>query len=284
MADISFINGKFTSNATTDIEDRGYLFGDGIYEVLRTYNKKIFCLKEHMERLNRSAREIRLELERLPWDIQESILEANEKSGFENGKIYIQVTRGTAPRNHIFPDTTPTLVITIKKIEPLPSRVYNDGVMIITLPDNRWKRCDIKSLNLLPNVLAKQSAVEAGAFEAVFYRDGLITEASTSNIFIIKNNIISTPQADNKILHGITRKTLMELCRELSLGKGSRISGEVVEKEITTNELLDADEIFLTGTTIELVPVVKIDDKRISDAPGEIFSLLREKWKTYRKT
>lgn len=262
MPEIAFVNDAFMplSDAVVPIDDRGFVFSDGVYEVIAVYEGIPFRMREHLERIQRSAAGIRLplppEFERIEAWIEEGI----RQSGFPDCKVYVQITRGVAPRGHAFPvDVQPTLVATFREKEVLASEIREQGVSLITIEDIRWARCDIKSVALLPNVLAKQQALDAGAFESVFYSDDkTVHECSVSNIFYVKRGAVITPAKSNKLLPGITRGVVLELTRELGI--------ETSEKRVCFDDLFRADEIFLTGTTIEVLSVVKVDDAKIGDS------------------
>ncbi len=270
MPNIGYLNGQFMplDQVRVSAEDRGYQFGDGVYEVIRTYRGIPFGMKEHLLRLERSASEIQVPL---PFSLDEweaQILEGIQQSGYDNAKVYIQVTRGTAPRNHQFSASlTPTVLMTIREMPEVDMAYQTQGVHVITLPDLRWGRCDIKSLNLLPNVLAKQQATEAGAFEAIFIRDGFVTEGTSSNVMIVKNQTLSTPELNQQVLAGVTLQCVKGL---------AQLGGyEVQERPLSIDELSTADEVLLVGTTIEVLPVTKINQSRVgSGFPGPVTASL----------
>lgn len=254
------INDKLFSReqAVVDIEDRGYQFGDGIYEMIGVYNGKSFLMDEHLERLKRSADEIGLNLPYELKEIKNKLEKLKSNNNVKEGTIYIQVTRGVAPRDHSFPrPATSAQLIAFTKNMERPVFIQKNGVKAVLSNDIRWLRCDIKSLNLLPNVLAKQKAKENNAYETILSRDGVVTEGSSTNVFIVKENKIQTHPATNLILNGITRRKVLELCRNLEL--------TVDEKYYSTKQLLNADEVFLTGTKIDVVPVIEIDGHKIAD-------------------
>lgn len=259
------------SAAVVDIEDRGHTFGDGIYEVFRVYGGKLFEPELHWARFVRSAAEIRLALPAERDALEQGLLELIRADELSEGIVYLQLTRGTAPRAHPFPataDTAPALTAFTKPL-PRPLAALEAGVSVISLPDIRWLRCDIKSLNLLPNVLARQEAAERGAAEAVLHRDGVVTECSASNIAIVQNGVIRTHPANNLILHGITRAVALRLADELGV--------PFEERAFTLEELAAADEAFLLGTTVEITPVVKVDDNPIGGGrPGPVTRRLQE--------
>ncbi len=264
MPDIGYLNGRFSPLVEIAIspDDRGFLFGDGIYEVVRAYHGVPAFWEEHYTRLVRSAKEIRLPFPIEPQDFHSLLLTGLQQSGYAEGKIYIQLTRGVAPREHGFPlNIEPTVFFSFREMNALPIEKMKQGVKVITVPDIRWDRCDIKSLNLLPNVLAKQEAQEANVFEAIFLRGGLVIEGATSNIFIVKNGQLQTPERNNFVLSGVTQQQVINLAQE----KGK----EVRFAELTLDALLQAEEVFLVGTTIEVLPVVKVDGQTIHNGnPG----------------
>lgn len=265
MPNIAFVNGKWSSisAAKVSVEDRGFQFGDGVYELIRTYQGEVFHLDEHLSRLEASAKEIEITLPYTGSRLEKIIRLGCRKSGFTDLKIYIQVTRGAAPRLHSFPKKVkPTVVMTFREFEPLPLKLREEGVAIISTPDIRWARCNVKSLNLLPNVMGREQALRAGAFEAIFIRDGKVTEGAGSNLFAVLGKKIITPPAGPYILSGITREVVLRIGKENGL--------EMVERELKLSQLSSADELFLTGTTVEILPVVRLDGKPIATGrPGE---------------
>ena len=264
---IAYFNGKFIpkEKITISPEDRGFLFADGAYEVICSYNGKLFKVDEHLERLKRSLSELRIvesSINRLRT-ISEGLIERNELSTV-HAMIYIQVTRGAAPRKHIFPDkdTPATVYANASSFQPL-YKEREKGIATITLPDIRWGRCDIKSVALLPNVLACQQAKERGATEAVFIRDGFITEGSHTNLCAVFDGRLVTHPANNLILGGITRKVVLDLCIQLGI--------PFTESPILEKEMKNADEVMVLGTTYEILPVVRVDDWKVGDGkPGPI--------------
>ncbi|MGS2779730.1 D-amino-acid transaminase [Robertmurraya sp. GLU-23] len=255
--------------ATVDIEDRGYQFGDGVYEVIRVYNGKMFTAKEHLNRLQESAEKISIQIPYQPSELEEMLKGLIEKNGLANGIIYMQFTRGASPRNHAFPhNVAPTFVAYTRKVDR-PVSSMQEGIKAIFIEDIRWLRCDIKSLNLLGNLLAKQKAVEAGCFEAIQHRGDIVTEGSSSNVAIVKNGTVITHPANNLILNGITRQKVKQVCEQ------NQIPFE--EREFTVEEVLRADEVFLSGTTVEVTPIVEVEKKKISEGtPGEVTKKLQQ--------
>ncbi|MFT8312455.1 MAG: D-amino-acid transaminase [Sporolactobacillus sp.] len=247
-----------------DMEDRGYQFGDGIYEALRVYNGKMFLLDLHMKRLNRSARELRLSL---PYDtdhLAENLDKLIRENQMDYGYVYFQITRGAIARKHRFPEQKIDCVLTgsieaTSKDEDL----HADGIKVSLLDDIRWLRCDIKTLNLLGNVLANQEAFEQGSDDAILHRDGVVTEGTTCNAFMVKDGVLITHPADHFILNGITRIFVLELAERLGI--------PVEERTFTTEELRNADEVFITSTGVRVTPVTQIDDQPVGDGkPGSI--------------
>ena len=265
---VVYLNGEYVpqNEARVSVEDRGFLFADGVYEVIRAYEGRPFLLEAHLERLRQGLQALRIDdpgTAGLP-EVAERLLDEN---GLRSGDatIYIQITRGAAPRAHAFPPagTRPTVYVAAKRFQPHPAEYVQDGVAAITYPDMRWSRCDIKSVALLPNVLANQAAKEAGAFEALFVRDGIVIEGSHSNLFAVRDGTLVTYPACNYILAGITRRRVMELAAGLGI--------PVVEDAIPVHALSETTELFLSGTTTEILPVTRVDGRAIGNGrPGPI--------------
>lgn len=274
MPDIGYVNGRFSllADAVVSVEDRGFQFGDGVYEVVRTYGNRPFQLDAHLVRLERSAGALSLRLPVSQAECSALIHEAVSRAAYAESKIYIQATRGPAPRDHQFPaDATPTLVITVREMRVLPELLRRNGVEAITLDDLRWGRCDIKSVNLLGNVLARQQAKEAGVFEALFVRQGEVLEGSVSNVFVVEQGELLTAPEGRYILSGVTRSLVLHLAREAGL--------RVRERAPSRENLYSASEVFLTGTTVEVLPVVRIDGRLIgSGSPGPITRSLADRF------
>lgn len=273
--EFALLNGEIIdrSQAKVDIEDRGYQFGDGVYEVIRVYNGKMFTLTEHLKRFADSAESIGISLPFTSLKLSEMLEELTEKNNLRTGNIYMQVTRGTAPRNHLFPtgNVTPTLVAyTINGVRPLEN--LKKGVKTILTEDIRWLRCDIKSLNLLGNLLAKQKASEQGCFEAIQHRGQDVTEGSSSNIFMVKNGTVITHESNHLILKGITKDVILNLCTKNNI--------PVQERTFSLTELEEAEEVFLSSTTAEVMPVIEIESKKIgSGTPGYLTRNLQDLFK-----
>jgi len=277
MPNVGYLNGQFMplEQVCVSVEDRGFQFGDGVYEVIRTYQGGLFYLEEHLARLEKSAREIyiSLPLNRHEWET--AILLGVKQSGYANCKVYIQVTRGAAPREHQFPSSlSPTILMTFREMPEFDAHLRAKGVKAITLPDIRWGRCDIKSLNLLPNVLAKQKAADAGAFEAIFVRDDVVTEGAASNLMIVKDRVISTSELNEHILAGVTLLCIIGLAKTYGY--------DVQERAIRLQELDHVDEVFLVGTTIEVLPVTRLNSRIVGDGlPGPVTRSLMTKFSEF---
>lgn len=250
-------------------EERGLQFGDGIYEVIRIYHGKYYLLMEHVERLYQSAKAIKLNL---PYpkheliELLDDLLQRNNMT--ENGKVYLQVTRGSAPRDHVFPQNVTANIYAYISKQERPLEQLKHGVCVMTERDIRWEKCYIKSLNLLPNVLAKQTANEKGCYEAILHKDGLVTECSSSNVYLVKNGQIYTHPITENILHGCVRMAVERFSSELNI--------PFIEKAFTLDDIKTADEMFLTSSTSEVLPIVKVDNIQIADGkPGPISKRLQ---------
>ena len=251
------------NEVVVDKEDRGYQFGDGVYEVIKVYNGQLFTLEEHVDRFYASAEKIHITIpytkDKL-YTLLHQLVEANE---INTGHIYFQITRGACPRNHIFPgdDVAPVLTGNAKE-NPRPVANFENGVKATFVEDIRWLRCDIKSLNLLGAVLAKQQAHEKGCYEAILHRGETVTEGSSSNIYGVKDGVLYTHPADNLILNGITRQVIFKCAEEIGM--------PVKEQALTKDQLLGMDEIIVSSTTSEVTPVIDVDGQVIgSGKPGE---------------
>lgn len=274
MARISYVNGRYVDHAQAlvHIEDRGYQFADGIYEYIAFYNRRLLDAQLHWRRLERSLRELSIDVPMSMGALPIVVRELIERNGREHGGLYVQVSRGVARRDHIFPkNVKSSLVMTVCAPKlPKPHEMKN-GVRAITFPDQRWARRDIKSVGLLPNVLAKQEAARRQAREAWLFReDGRMTEGAVSNTYIINNKgVLVTHPADHDILGGVTRDVVLMLARKAGIG--------VEEKVFTEAQMRGASEAFITSTSANVLPVVKIDDTMIgSGKPGPLTLKLQE--------
>ncbi|MCP3762911.1 D-amino-acid transaminase [Domibacillus sp. A3M-37] len=268
---IGYLNGKVISSSdpVLPIDERGHQFGDGVYEYIRIYNGRVFMMDEHMDRFFKSAEAIKLNLGQPREEIIAVVDDLIGRSGLSDCDVYMQATRGIAPRNHLFPNVPASISMTVKPFRAMDETLRENGAKVKLLPDERWQNCWIKTLNLLPNLLAKQEAFEAGAFEAVLVRDGIVTEGSSSNIFLVKDGKLITPPATKHILHGITRIAVLSIAAELDI--------PVEEKEFAPDFIFEADEAFLTSTGIEIVPVTSADDRAIGDSkPGAVTTKIYE--------
>jgi D-alanine transaminase len=276
MPRIAYVNGRYIrhADASVHVEDRGYQFADGVYEVCEVRHGFIVDLTRHLDRLDRSLSEIRI-----AWPIARAamvgiIRQVLRRNRVINGLFYMQVTRGVAKRDHVFPavGTPSSLVITAKSTDPSIIATKNaEGIRAITVSENRWDRVDIKTVGLLPNVLARQAAKEAGAQEAIFVdADGMVTEGAATNIWIVdeQGRLVTRP-ADHGILRGITRTTLMDVAHALGL--------EVEERSFSVEEMLGAREVFITAATSICFPLVEIDGKTVANGhPGITAQKIRE--------
>lgn len=274
MPDIAFINGRFLpwQDATVSIDDRGFQFGDAVYEVIRTYRGSPFEMSAHLDRLDRSATQLSISQPYTRRQWTQWIHQGLSLAGYQDAKIYIQVTRGVAPREHGFPsESRPTVVMTIRAIHPLSVEMRHTGVTACTCEDLRWGRCDIKSVNLLANVLAREEARKAGVFEALLVRDGLVMEGAVSNVMAVQGGVLVTAPESPRILSGVTRTVVLQLAR--------REEVVVEERFMSIDSLYQADEVFLTGTTLEVLGVVQIDGKSIGNGrPGPVTQALAARW------
>lgn len=268
MGRIAYVNGRYVphAEAAVHIEDRGYQFADGVYEVLAVYRGKLIDEPGHIDRLDRSLRELRIDWPVTPRVLGVLMREVVRRNRLTDGIIYLQVTRGVAPRNHPFPeDTDPTLVMTVKA-KDLDALKGGIPTTVITVPDHRWARPDIKSIALLPNCLAQQQAKEAGCYEAwQVDREGFITEGTMSNAWIVsaEGELMTRNADENTILNGITRLAVIDVARQAKM--------PLVERPFTVEQALAAREAFVTSTTSFVKPVVKIDGRAVADGkPGPL--------------
>ena len=277
MPELAYLNGEFLpiDKALVPIEDRGYQFGDAVYEFIASYKGRLFYLEEHLDRLDRSLKGLSFP----PVSreaIRKAVLTLFEKAEIQRAGIYIQISRGTSPRNHAFPDgVNPQIVMTIREIEEKPPELRKKGAAAITVEDFRWGRCNLKTVQLLPNVLAKQKALAAGVFDAIFVSpEGVVREGTSSNICIVADGVVITHPLTPQILPGITRMVVIDLCRELNI--------PVSERFFKTDALYGSEEAFLTGTVTEVLPIVTIDGLRIGDGQvgpvtTRLFEALRQR-------
>ncbi|MGI9502516.1 MAG: D-amino-acid transaminase [Geminicoccaceae bacterium] len=272
MSNIAYVNGDFVpeDQAKISIFDRGFLFGDGIYEVTPVIDGKLVDRAAHLGRLERSLGEVRI-APPVPVDeidaLQEQLV---EKNGVTEGRVYLQVTRGAAERDFPFPkDARPSLVMFARQVPFVDTAAAKRGIRVKTLPDLRWKRRDIKTVMLLASAMAKQEAIEAGFDDAWLIEDGLVTEGSSNNAYIVKDGVVRTRHLSTDILPGCTRWALLALAAETDV--------KVEEKPFSPEEAKQADEAFITSATNLVMPVVGIDEATLGEgAPGPITTRLRQ--------
>jgi len=260
MPELAYLNGTIMpiENAVVPVEDRGYNFGDAVYEYVASYNGRLFYLEPHLDRLEHSMAALAfppLSREKIRTAIETLFAEA----AIDRAGIYIQISRGVAPRDHAFPaDAELQFLMILRRVHEKPAVLRDKGATAITVTDIRWGRCDIKTVQLLPNVLAKQQALEAGAYDAIFVAEtGEVREGTSSNLFIIKDQSLITHPLTQRILPGITRMIILDICRAAGLS--------VEEAYFDKVALYAADEVFMSGTITEVLPITRIDGKPIGD-------------------
>ncbi len=275
-----YLNGNYLplEQACVPVLDRGFIFGDGVYEVIPVYGRKAFRLKHHLQRLKDSMRAVRLNNPHSDeeWTtIVNSVVDRNDGG---DQSIYLQITRGVASRDHRFPsDAIPTVFVMSNLFAMVPSEQLEHGVSAITLDDIRWQYCSIKSIALLPNILLRQQAVEQGAAEAILVRNNEITEGAASNVFIVKDEVIITPPKTDCLLPGITRDLVVEQAYEHDM--------PVEETIITLEDLLVADEIWLTSSTKEILPVTQLNSQTVGTGkPGPVWKQMYGLYQDYKQT
>lgn len=280
MPRFCYVNGRFLPHrdGAVHIEDRGYQFADGVYEVVTIKDGTMVDEDPHMDRLERSLKELRMRMPMARAAMKLKVRELVRRNGLRDGLVYMQVTRGVAPRNHAFPSDAvqPSIVMTTKKMDFAKMKKFTDGVTVVSAPDIRWGRCDIKTVSLLPNCLAKQAATEAGAYEAWLVDEkGNVTEGSSSNAWIItKDGVLVTKAATNEILNGITRQTILNLAQQEGI--------PFEERTFSLEEAYEAKEAFVSSATSFVTPVVKIDDHAIGNGrPGSLSEKLLAIYQDY---
>ncbi|HWM42045.1 MAG TPA: D-amino acid aminotransferase [Burkholderiales bacterium] len=280
MAEMTvFLNGKLLpgEQATVSVLDRGFIFGDGIYELVPVYSRVPFRLEEHLARLERSLGEakIRNPYSRAQW--RSHIYQLIDAQPFEDQGVYFQVTRGVAKRDHAFPKgAEPTVFMMSNPLVNPPQAQIEKGAAAVCAQDNRWLRCDIKSISLIGNVLLRQLSAEVGAAETILLRDGRLTEASASNVFIVKRGVIQSPPKTNLILPGITYDVVVELAQANGLALEFR--------DISEAELRAADEIWVTSSSKEILAIVELDGKRVGDGrPGPVFRRMHQLYQEFKQ-
>lgn len=279
MSDIVYLNGAFMpmDEARVPVLDRGFIFGDGVYEVVPAYSRRPFRLAEHLRRLQHSLDGIRLAnpLTDMAWT--KLMSEIIAKNDGEDQSVYLQVTRGVAKRDHAFPkDTMQTVFMMSNPLTTPPQAQVDNGVAAITAADFRWLKCDVKSVSLLGNCLLRQMAADAGAAEAILFRDGKLTEASASNVFVVKNGVLLAPPKNNLVLPGITYDVVLEIAHAREF--------EVEVREISEAEARGADEIWVTSSTKEVLAITTLDGKPVGDGtPGMLFRRMHALYQEYKR-
>jgi D-alanine transaminase len=272
MSNEVWLNGRFIpyEEAVVPIDDRGFQFAESVYEMIHVYEGRPFEIERHMQRLEASLEALGIDIGMSMSEVADRALEVTRRNGLEDSMIYIQVTAGAAPRIHLRPkELRPTVVIIARPAPPMSDHWSEVGISCMTVADDRWSGCYIKSTMLLPNTLAKSKAVAAGHSDAIFVRDGYAVEATSANIFAVFGDTLWTPPATNYILRGITREVVLELAREIGV--------PVHEGSIPLDKLFRADELFITGSGSELTVVASVDGRQIgSGRPGPVTARLRE--------
>ncbi|WP_226507199.1 D-amino acid aminotransferase [Pseudomonas sp. MWU16-30317] len=272
-------NGQLQQLSTLNIpiQDRGFIFGDGVYEVVAVYGRKLFGGRGHVQRLLRSLGEVSIAS---PYNedgwlaLLQSVIDNNQ---WENQSVYLQVTRGVSPRDFAYPDVPPTVFAMSKELVLPTPNVLKSGVAAITAEDTRWARCDIKSVSLLPTVLLRNKSVASCADETVLFRDGLLTEGSGANIFIVRDGKIVTPPKSNRILAGVTR--------DITIEAAAKVGMIVEERDVTEAEVRSADEVWLTASPREVLPITRLDQQLVghgdlAGSPGPVFKRV---WLAYQQ-
>ena len=274
-----FLNGKLLpiEQASVSVLDRGFIFGDGVYELVPVYSRVPFRLDEHLTRLERSLGEakIRNPYTRAQW--RSNIYQVIDAQTFDDQGVYFQVTRGVAKRDHAFPKSLePTVFMMSNPLVSPPQAQVDKGGAAVSATDNRWLRCDIKSISLIGNCLLRQMSAEAGAVETILFRDGKLTEASASNVFIVKRGVIHSPPKSNLILPGITYDVVSELARANNL--------PIEFRDVAEAEVRAADEIWVTSSSKEVLAIVELDGKRVGDGrPGPVFRRMHQLYQEFKQ-
>lgn len=278
MSQTVYLNGKFLpiEQAFVPVLDRGFIFGDGIYEVIPVYSRHPFRLGEHLTRLQHSLDAIRLENPHSDEEWANLTRELIAQNDPEDQYVYLHVTRGVAKRDHAFPkDVAPTVFMMSNPLITAPRELYESGVSAVSAVDNRWDRCDIKAISLLPNVLLRQLAIDADATETVMFRDGILTEGSASNIFATEKGVILAPPKDNHMLPGITYDLVLELAATNDI--------PVQIGKFDQSRIRQADELWLTSSTKEVLAITTLDGKAIGDGkPGPLFRRMHALYQDYK--
>ena len=274
-----YLNGRFLpiEEATVPVLDRGFIFGDGVYELIPVYSRVPFRLDEHLARLERSLGEVKIRnpFSRTQW--RDIIYRLVDAQSFEDQGVYFQVTRGVAKRDHAFPkDAEPTVFMMANPLVTPPREAVQKGAVAVSAHDNRWLRCDIKSISLIGNCLLRQVSAEAGAAETILFRDGKLTEASASNVFVVKSGVILSPPKCNLILPGITYDVVTELAQANGLPLEFR--------DVSEMEVRGAEEIWVTSSSKEVLPIVALDGARVGQGrPGPVFARMHQLYQEFKQ-
>jgi D-alanine transaminase len=279
MTDTAYLNGEFLplDKAQVSVLDRGFIFGDGVYEVIPAYSRRPFRLPEHLARLQHSCDGIRLANPLAEAEWTRLIHELIARHAPEDQSVYLQVTRGVARRDHAFPkDAKPTVFMMSGPLVTPSREQIEDGVACITASDFRWLKCDVKSVSLLGNCLLRQAAADAGAAEVVLFRDGCLTEASSSNVFVVRDGRLLAPPKDHLILPGITYDVVLELAAACGV--------PIERRPVTEAEVRGADEIWITSSTKEVLAVTSLDGAPVgSGRPGEVFRVVHQEYQEFKR-
>ena len=278
MPDIVYLNGKFMpiEEAYVPVLDRGFIFGDGVYEVVPAYSKHPFQLAEHLRRLQYSLDKVRITNPHSDAEWAQLIAESIKRNNGDDQSVYFQITRGVAKRDHAFPKgVTPTVfMMSNPLVTPSPALV-DSGVACISAEDYRWLNCDIKSVSLLGNCMLRQLSADVDAAETILFRDGRLTEASSSNVFIVRNGVVLTPPKDNLVLPGITYDVVLEIARAREF--------EVEVRDVTEADVRSAEEIWLTSSNKEVLAVTTLDGKPVGDGrPGPLFRRMHALYQQFK--
>ena len=268
------MNGEFMppAEATVSALDRGFIFGDAVYEVIPAYGGKLFLLQPHLQRLARSLEITRIRNPNSDSQWQALLTELASRCGSHDQSLYLQVTRGVAPRDHAFPDTEPTVFCMSRPLPAISDQQLQQGLSAITTEDIRWNYCHAKTTSLIANVMLRQQAVDAGADEAILLRDGQLTEGSASNVFIVIGGELITPPAGEQLLHGITRERILQLAQNQGIAVAQRV--------VTAQQLRQADEICVSSSTKSILPVTRVDGSSVGKGvPGPVW---RKLWQAYQ--
>ncbi len=274
-----FLNGKFmpVEEARVPVLDRGFIFGDGVYELIPVYSRVPFRMDEHLARLERSLAAVRIRnpYSRAEW--RDIILQLVAKQPFEDQGVYFQVTRGVAKRDHAFPkDSTPTVFIMANPLVNPPQELVERGASAVTAVDDRWLRCDIKSISLIGNCLLRQASADAGAVETILFRDGKLTEASASNVFVVRGGVILSPPKSNLILPGITYDVIAEIAQAAGL--------PLEYRDVSEAEVRGADEVWVTSSSKEVLAIVTLDGQPVAGGrPGPVFRRVHALYQEFKQ-